>query len=79
MSLSGSLTVGEATRHLGRSQSVVSDIFEGLLAKGLVERMHDPSDRRRVLVWLSDEGIALLERDRDVLSRPLLERAMVKT
>ena len=39
------------------------------------ERQGDPADRRRRLVWLSPAGREHLERDRDVLSVELLERA----
>ncbi len=71
----GPLTVGEIAQHLDRAQSVVSEIVDHLEAKGLLERMKDKDDRRRTLVWLSDEGFELLERDRDVLSRDLVLRA----
>ena len=76
LSLSGPVTVGEAAKHLGRAQSVVSEIFDQLEAKGLVERMPDVDDRRRVQVWLTDAGITLLSRDRDVLSKELVAAAM---
>src|SRR5262249_2958350 len=65
LSLSGPVTVGEAAAHLGRAQSVVSEIFDQLEEKQLVERMTDPDDRRRVQVWLTDRGVTLLARDRD--------------
>lgn len=76
LSMSGPITVGEAARHLGRAQSVVSEIFDQLAAKGLVERQRDPDDRRRAVVWLTEAGVAVLARDRDVLSRELLAAAM---
>src|SRR5262245_15268546 len=50
LALSGPLTVGECARHLERAQSVVSEIIDGMEAKGLLERMRDARDRRRVLV-----------------------------
>ncbi len=76
LALSGPLTIGEAARHLDRAQSVVSDIVTQLEAKRLLERQTDPRDRRRSLVWLTPQGFDRLERDRDVLGRELLERAM---
>lgn len=76
LSLSGPVTVGEAARHLGRAQSVVSEIFDQLAAKGLVERVQDARDCRRALVWLTEAGVAVLARDREVLSRELLVAAM---
>jgi DNA-binding MarR family transcriptional regulator len=72
----GPLTVTEAARHLDRAQSVVSDIVTQLEVKGLLERQADPRDRRRTLVWLTPEGFDHLERDREVLAAPLLDRAL---
>jgi DNA-binding MarR family transcriptional regulator len=76
LSVAGPLTVSEMARHLDRAQSVVSDMTEGLVARGWLERARDGNDRRRSLLWLTDAGVELLSRDRDVLSRALLERAM---
>lgn len=76
LGLAGPLTVGEAAAHLDRAQSVVSDIVSQLQAKGLLERDRDPMDRRRTLVWLTPAGVALLERDGQVLSVDLLGRAL---
>jgi len=76
LSIAGPLTVSELARHLDRAQSVVSEMTEGLVARGWLERARDGKDRRRSLLWLTDAGAELLARDRDVLSRALLERAM---
>ncbi len=78
LALAGPVTVGELCGHLGRTQSVVSDIVAHLEEDGLVERQDDPGDRRRRLVWLSPVGRELLARDRDVLSVALLERAFAE-
>ncbi|HET6917109.1 MAG TPA: MarR family winged helix-turn-helix transcriptional regulator [Acidimicrobiales bacterium] len=75
LALAGPVTVGELSGHLDRAQSVVSEIISHLEGAGLVERQDDPADRRRRLVWLSPPGTQVLERDRDVLSIELLERA----
>ena len=75
LALAGPVTVDELSRHLDRSQSVVSDIVTHLEGAGLLERQDDPAGRRRRLVWLSSAGRESLERDRDVLSIKLLERA----
>ena len=45
---SGPLTVGEIAEHFDRAQSVVSEIVDGLENKGLLERMRDSKDKRRV-------------------------------
>lgn len=73
---SGPLTVTEAAKHMQRAQSVMSEIFEALEDKALVMRMPDARDRRRALVWLTDAGQDLLERERQVLSLELLEPAL---
>jgi DNA-binding MarR family transcriptional regulator len=76
LTLTGPLTIGEMAKHFDRAQSVVSEMVEHLERDGLVERMRDPKDKRRSLVWLSDKGLALLDREREVLSSDLLARAM---
>lgn len=78
LSWSGPLTVGEMSQHLARAQSVVSEIVDGLAAKGLLERMRDERDRRRVLVWLTDLGQAALARDREVLERAWVEASLAR-
>jgi len=74
----GPLTIGEIAAHFGRAQSVVSEIVDGLEKKAWLERMRDPRDKRRALVWLTERGLEALDRDRQVLSRELLARAMKK-
>src|SRR5207249_834195 len=71
LSIAGPLTVSELARHLDRAQSVVSEMTEGLVRHGWLERARDPKDGRRSLLWLTDAGVELLARDRDVLSRAL--------
>lgn len=75
LAMSGPLTVGEAARHLGRAQSVVSEIVTHLERDGLLTRERDPADRRRTLVWLTGEGFDRLAADRRVLSPALVGRA----
>lgn len=78
LAVAGPLTVGEMARHLDRAQSVVSEMVDHLVRDGLLERMRDARDRRRALVWLTDQALTYLDRDRDVLSRELLARAMAR-
>ena len=75
LAMAGPLTVGELCAHLARSQSVVSDIVSQLADKGLLERQEVLNDRRKRLVWLSSDGLLFLDRERDVLSVELLQRA----
>lgn len=72
---SGPLTVGEAARHLRRSQSTISEIVARLESRRLVERFPDRRDRRRGLVWLSDEGLEVLRRAQRILSPELIAEA----
>lgn len=76
LAFSGPLTVTEAARHMERAQSVMSELVDGLVAKGLLARIKDSRDKRRTLVWLTEQGRRVLEGGRDVLSRELLERAL---
>ena len=78
LAVAGPLAVGEMARHLQRAQSVVSEVIDHLVRDDLLERVRDPRDGRRALVWLTEAGLAYLERDRDVLSRELLARAMAR-
>jgi DNA-binding MarR family transcriptional regulator len=76
LAMTGPLTVGEMSRHFARAQSVVSEIVDGLEDKGLLERMRDARDRRRVLVWLTDAGREVLARRAEVLDPSRVARAM---
>jgi len=64
VSRSGMITPAElgARMHV-RVQSLTDSINE-LTARGLISRRHDPADRRRQLIELTDAGIRLLEDDR---------------
>jgi DNA-binding MarR family transcriptional regulator len=76
LSMSGPLTVGEMARHFARAQSVVSEIVDGMEKKGLLERMRDARDKRRVLVWLTDHARAVLSRRAQVLDPDRVALAM---
>jgi DNA-binding MarR family transcriptional regulator len=75
LEMAGPLTVGEAAKHMDRAQSVMSEIINGLERKRLLARMRDARDRRRTLVWLTDEGRAAMAKEREVLCGESLERA----
>lgn len=72
----GPLTITEAARHLDRSQAATSELIARLIRRGLLARMADERDRRRHLVWLTDEGHDLLRRTTQVLSPELLKTAL---
>src|SRR5664280_792546 len=75
---SGPLTVGQCAQHLNRAQSVVSEIIDQLERHGYLARVRDESDRRRTLVWLTDQGRARMIEDQEVLSVDVLARAFAK-
>lgn len=52
----GPLTVGELAAHLRIGRATSTELIDRLEAKGLVERMRDERDQRRVFVWLTKEG-----------------------
>jgi DNA-binding MarR family transcriptional regulator len=52
----GPLTVGEQALHLGIGRATATELIDRLEAKGLVERMRDQRDQRRVFVWLTEGG-----------------------
>jgi DNA-binding MarR family transcriptional regulator len=56
LAAAGPLTVGEQAEHLGIGRATATELTDRLEAKGLVERMRDERDRRRVFVWLTAEG-----------------------
>jgi DNA-binding MarR family transcriptional regulator len=78
LAMSGPLTVTEAARHMGRAQSVMSEMIDHLQGKGLLSRMRDSRDGRRVLVWLTDAGRAQLADEREVLSVEHLAQAFAR-
>jgi DNA-binding MarR family transcriptional regulator len=78
LQMAGPLTVTEAARHMDRAQSVMSGIIDGLERKGLLGRMRDARDRRRTLVWLTDEGRAAMAVEQRVLCLDRLEQAFAK-
>jgi DNA-binding MarR family transcriptional regulator len=75
LEMAGPLTIGEAAKHMERAQSVMSEIVDGLERKGLLARMRDTRDRRRTLIWLTDEGRTAMAKEREVLCGDTLERA----
>jgi DNA-binding MarR family transcriptional regulator len=60
----GPCTIGQIAEFERVQPPSVSKIVEGLTAVGLVERERDPDDRRRVVITLSQQGKAFVERTR---------------
>ena len=72
----GPLTVGEQAEHLGLSKATTTEMVNRLEAKGLVARLRDDRDRRRVFVWLTDAGRRRVTEYPEVLENDLLVQAV---
>jgi DNA-binding MarR family transcriptional regulator len=73
---SGPSTVGEQAAHLGLRRNSVSELLQRLEAKGLVARIRDERDERRVLVWLTESGRDVVARVGQVLAPDLIAQIM---
>jgi DNA-binding MarR family transcriptional regulator len=76
LAVAGPLTVGEQAGHLRLSKASASELVDRLEAKGLVERMRDDRDRRRVFVWLTPAGRARARAYPSVLGTDDLTKAV---
>jgi DNA-binding MarR family transcriptional regulator len=76
LAASGPLTVGEQAEHLGLRRNSVSELLQRLEAKGLVARIRDERDERRVLVWLTEAGRDVVSRVGQVLAPDLIAQVM---
>jgi DNA-binding MarR family transcriptional regulator len=57
---------------------VVSEIVEQLVRHDWLAKVRDENDRRRTLVWLTDQGRSRLVEDQSVLSANILEQAITR-
>ena len=69
----GPIRAGELATLCTYSPSAMSEVIEGLSAEGLVRRVDDPTDRRAVVVALTEQGDVELERVRDVMTVALVK------
>jgi DNA-binding MarR family transcriptional regulator len=76
LAASGPLTVGEQAEHLGLRRNSVSELLQRLEEKGLVARIRDERDERRVLVWLTQAGRDVVSRVGQVLAPDLLTQVL---
>jgi len=70
----GSLSAGELATSVSLSQGTVTDILNRLEQRGLIKRIRDTQDRRRVLVQATDAGHALLKQSPPLLQERFAER-----
>lgn len=76
LAASGPLTVGEQAEHLGLRRNSASELLQRLEEKGLVARVRDERDERRVLVWLTEAGRDVVARVGQVLAPDLLTQVL---
>ena len=76
LAAAGPLTVGEQAAHLGLRRNSASELLGRLESKGLVARIRDERDTRRVLVWLTEPGRRVVARVGQVLAPDLLAGVM---
>lgn len=62
LSLERDVNIKTVADHLRLSGAFITSVTRKLVAKGLVEKVVDPTDRRRVNLTVSTKGRALLER-----------------
>jgi len=78
LAASGPLTLSELALHLALGKATVSELMDRLEARGLIDRMRDERDQRRVFIWLTDAGRARAIAHPQVLRDDLLARALAR-
>jgi DNA-binding MarR family transcriptional regulator len=68
------LTAGELANRVSLSQGTVTDILNRLELRGLITRIRDSDDRRRVLVETTTAGMELLKQSPPLLQESFVER-----
>lgn len=76
LAVAGPLSVGEQARNLGLSRATATELVDRLESKGLVARIRDGRDRRRVFVSLTESGRARAAAHPEVLACDELLRAV---
>jgi long-chain acyl-CoA synthetase len=67
----GSALTSVLADQLAVTRPTVSAVVDGLVERGLIERRHDPADRRRVALTLTDQGLELLAAADDAIATRL--------
>lgn len=70
----GSLSAGELASRVNLSQGTVRDILNRLEKRGLIIRIRDTQDRRRVRVQLTADGQSLLDQSPPLLQERFADR-----
>jgi DNA-binding MarR family transcriptional regulator len=69
----GGRSIGELTRAVHLSQATVTGILDRLQRRGLIERRRGEADKRKVHVWVTDEGRRALDQSPPLLHEDFLE------
>ena len=70
----GKLSAGELASRVSLSQGTVTDILNRLEKRGLILRLRDTTDRRRVLVEATQQGLAVLKESPPLLQEQFIQR-----
>lgn len=70
----GRLSAGELASRVSLSQGTVTDILNRLEQRGLIKRIRDTQDRRRVMVEATDSALALLAQSPPLLQERFAQR-----
>jgi DNA-binding MarR family transcriptional regulator len=70
----GSLSAGELANRVSLSQGTVTDILKRLELRGLITRIRDIKDRRRVMVEVTGAGSAVLLKSPPLLQERFAQR-----
>ncbi len=70
----GRLSAGELASRVSLSQGTVTDILNRLEKRGLIMRLRDTADRRRVLVEATQQGLAVLKESPPLLQEQFIQR-----
>lgn len=70
----GGDTMGAVSEYLGLERGSFTTVADTLLDQGLIQREQNPRDRRQSLISLSQEGLALIERDQRRMDASLADQ-----
>ena len=66
LGVSGEMHMSDLVARLGVSLSTVSGLVDRIVDQGLATRRDDPADRRQVVVALTEQGTAFIDRFREL-------------
>ena len=78
LAAAGPLTLGELAGHLRLSRAATTELVDRVEERGLVGRIRDERDRRRVFVMVTEEGQAKAAASGRVLGDAALLRAVAR-